>query len=74
MYTGAIKRLVMEKGFGFITPDDKSILAPGKEDLFFHHSGAVGGIEALKQDQRVSFDVENSGDGKGPKAVNVKGE
>ncbi|OGM98148.1 MAG: hypothetical protein A2735_00370 [Candidatus Yanofskybacteria bacterium RIFCSPHIGHO2_01_FULL_41_21] len=75
MQNGTIKRLVMEKGFGFITPDDKSILPAGKEDLFFHNSGVVEGtIDALKEGQRVSFEVDNSDPVKGIKAVSVKGE
>ena len=30
--TGTIKRIVRDKGFGFITPDD------GSDDIFFHRS------------------------------------
>ena len=62
--TGTIKKVVKDKGFGFITPDD-----PGK-DLFVHHTGINGqGFRTLAEGARVSFDAE-AGD-KGPKAVNV---
>jgi len=73
MSQGTIKRLVTDKGFGFITPDDKAELPAGKEDLFFHTTAVVGGtIDALKEGQRVSYTV---GDGpKGPQATEVKGE
>ena len=73
MSQGTIKRLVTDKGFGFITPDDKADLPAGKEDLFFHTTAVVGGtIDGLKEGQRVSYTV---GEGsKGPQAVDVKGE
>ncbi|MEK7217547.1 MAG: cold shock domain-containing protein [Patescibacteria group bacterium] len=73
MSQGTIKRLVTDKGFGFITPDDKAELPQDKEDLFFHHSGVVGGtIESLKEGQRVSYTVTQGN--KGPQASDVKGE
>ncbi|OGH94634.1 MAG: cold-shock protein [Candidatus Magasanikbacteria bacterium RIFOXYD2_FULL_41_14] len=61
---GTIKTLVMDKHFGFITPED------GSKDVFFHESGLVGVTFAeLKSGDMVSFDVEQSE--KGPRAVNV---
>ena len=74
MSQGTIKRLVTDKGFGFITPDDKADLPEGKEDLFFHTTAVVGGtIDGLKEGQRVSFTVLRDGP-KGPQATEVKGE
>ncbi|MBP9822407.1 MAG: cold shock domain-containing protein [Candidatus Pacebacteria bacterium] len=73
MSQGTIKRLVTDKGFGFITPDDKSELPAGKEDLFFHATAVIGGarIESLQEGQRVSYTL---GDGpKGPQATDVSG-
>ena len=64
MAQGNIKKLVKEKGFGFISGD--------KGDVFFHHSSVVGGtIETLQEGQSVSYDVEQDKGGKGPRAINV---
>ena len=74
MSQGTIKRLVTDKGFGFITPDDKSELPAGKEDLFFHATAVADGgrIESLNEGQRVSYNVTEGA--KGPQASEVKGE
>ena len=63
--TGIIKTLIVEKNFGFITPDD------GSKDIFFHASALGGGVQFadLQKGQIVSFDVEDSD--KGPRAANV---
>ncbi|MBF42421.1 MAG: cold-shock protein [Gammaproteobacteria bacterium] len=64
MATGKVKWFNPTKGYGFITPDE------GDKDLFVHHSSIQGdGYKSLKEDQSVTFDVED-GD-KGPQAVNV---
>ncbi len=63
MATGKIKRMVQERGFGFISADD------GRE-IFFHRSGVEGTtFEALKEGLRVAFEVEKGQ--KGPRAVHV---
>ena len=63
MHTGTIKKLVRDRGFGFISDTD------GRE-VFFHQSSLVGiTFDALKGDENVEFDVEKSD--KGPRAVNV---
>jgi len=61
---GKIKKLVRDRGFGFITDAD------GKE-VFFHQSGLTGTttFDALKEEDEVEFEVEDSP--KGPRAVNV---
>ena len=60
---GTIKKLV-EKGFGFITPDGE------EKDLFFHSNELKNvKFEELKEGDRVSFDKADSP--KGPNAVNV---
>ncbi len=63
--TGTIKTLLVEKNFGFITPDD------GSKDIFFHASALSGGLQfsELQKGDKVSFDVEDSD--KGPRAANV---
>ena len=64
MATGRVKWFNPTKGYGFITPDE------GDKDLFVHHSSIQGdGYKSLKEEQSVTFDVED-GD-KGPQAVNV---
>jgi CspA family cold shock protein len=64
MHTGKIKKLVRERGFGFISDTD------GRE-LFFHQSGLVDvKFEALNEEQTVTFEVEKSD--KGPRAIDVR--
>ena len=64
MATGKVKWFNPTKGYGFIPPDE------GDKDLFVHHSSIQGdGYKSLKEEQSVTFDVED-GD-KGPQAVNV---
>ncbi len=64
MATGTIKRLVRDRGFGFILGHD------GVE-LFFHRSALQGeGFDTLTEGQAVEYDVENGQ--KGPRAVHMK--
>lgn len=63
MAQGTIKKLITEKGFGFIAGDSG--------ELFFHHSALVGvTMEELQEGQGVEFD-EGQGP-KGPRAENVR--
>ena len=63
--TGTIKKLVNEKGFGFITGEGL------QKDLFFHSNSLVGEtFEELKEDDAVSFETAESP--KGLNAVNVQ--
>lgn len=63
MHTGKIKKLIHDRGFGFISDTD------GRE-VFFHQSGLVDvRFDALTEGQDVSFDIENSP--KGPRAINI---
>lgn len=64
MAKGKIKKLVADRGFGFITGTD------GK-DIYFHSTGLQGvEFSALKVDQVVEYEV---GQGeKGPRAQNVR--
>ena len=61
---GKIKRLIRERGFGFITTED------GKE-VFFHRSALEGeNFDALEEGASVEFNLEEGP--KGPRATNVK--
>ena len=62
MPQGVIKKLVSEKGFGFIQAE--------KGDLFFHHSAVQdGGFDTLREGQEVEY-TEGQGP-KGPRAETV---
>jgi len=61
---GTIKRLVSDKGFGFV--------AAGDGNEYFFHQSACNGVrfDELREGQSVSFD---KGQGpKGPRAENVQ--
>jgi CspA family cold shock protein len=62
--TGVIKRLVPDKGFGFVAAQDGS-------EYFFHRSACVDTrFEQLREGQSVTFE---KGQGpKGPRAENVR--
>ena len=64
--TGTIKRIVHDKGFGFIKPDDVT------EDVFFHRSRLGPGVqfEGLREADEVEFQTRPGE--KGPQAFNVK--
>lgn len=66
MPTGTIKKLVADKGFGFIKTQD------GK-DIFFHHSVVADhGFDNLAEGQQVEFTIDQGSDrGKGPRAGSV---
>jgi CspA family cold shock protein len=64
--TGTIKKIVRDKGFGFIVPDD------GTDDVFFHRSrlGAKIQFDDLREGDEVEFQVRPGE--KGPQAFDVK--
>ena len=63
MAQGTIKKLVRDKGFGFINGENG--------ELFFHRSAVEGAtFEELNENDSVSY---NEGQGpKGPRAENVR--
>ena len=65
MSTGIVKKLVSERGFGFITGDD------GK-DYFFHRSSLAPTLDfdRLAGGEKVQFEIES--DPKGARAANVE--
>jgi CspA family cold shock protein len=62
--TGTVKKVISDRGFGFITAED------GKE--YFFHRGALDmslDFDRLTGGEKVEFDVEQSP--KGPRATRV---
>lgn len=63
MPQGSIKKLVTDRGFGFIEGE--------RGDIFFHHSALEGAsIETLRVGQLVEYEVGRGP--KGPRAENVR--
>ncbi len=61
---GTIKKVVRDRGFGFIHAND------GRE-IFFHHTSVQQlDFDSLKEGHNVEFDVERGE--KGPRAINVR--
>jgi cold shock protein len=68
MPTGTIKRMMLDKGFGFLRATDG-------QEYFFHRSvvGGVTAFEHLREGDQVSFEAEPQGRaGKGPRAAYVE--
>jgi cold shock protein len=61
--SGKVKRLVSDKGFGFVLGQDG-------QEFFFHQSACGGQFDNLREGQAVTFET---GQGpKGPRAENVR--
>jgi len=65
MATGTIKKVVADRGFGFISAEDA-------KEYFFHRDGLDASLDfdRLIGGERVEFDVEASP--KGPRATKVR--
>ena len=63
--TGNVKKVISDRGFGFITADD------GKE-YFFHRNSLQASLDfdRLSGGEKVDFEIEASP--KGPRASNVR--
>ena len=63
---GTIRRIVSDRGFGFIASDTGA-------ELFFHASSVEGGgFDGLREGQRVDFSAETDQRGRGERAVQVR--
>lgn len=62
--TGTVKRVVRDRGFGFVRGEDGN-------ERFFHRSGMAAGVDFdnLREGQRVTFVDESSP--KGPRAAQI---
>ena len=68
MPSGKVKFFSVDKGYGFIAPED------GGKDAFVHISALEkAGLRSLSQDQRVSYDLETDQRGR-TSAVNIQAE
>lgn len=66
MITGSVKFFNIDKGYGFIAPED------GSGDAFVHISAVErAGMATLNKDQRVSYELETDRRGK-TSAVNLQ--
>ena len=65
MTTGTIKKVVADRGFGFIAADDA-------KEYFFHRSGLDSSLDfdRLNGGEKVQFEIETSP--KGPRATQVR--
>ena len=67
MAQGVVKKVVSDRGFGFISGE--------RGDVFFHHSVVEeNGFDNLQEGQAVEFEIEagGGGGGKGPRASVVR--
>jgi len=68
---GTIRRLVTDRGFGFIRPTRAN--GTTRKDLFFHAAQVVGvRYEELREDDLVRYTQEDDPHGKGPIATGVE--
>jgi CspA family cold shock protein len=66
MITGTVKFFNIDKGYGFIQPED------GSTDAFVHISAVeASGMRTLDKEQRVTYEIENDKRGRAS-AVNLK--
>jgi len=61
---GKVKKIIRERGFGFISAEDGN-------EVFFHRSALEGmSFDTLEEEDGVEFDIEKGP--KGTRAANVK--
>lgn len=63
--TGTIKKLVPDRGFGFIR-------SSSGQDLFFHTSSCTTPFDTLEEGDHVTFILGDDKKGKGPRAERVQ--
>jgi len=66
MATGTVKFFNADRGFGFIKPDD------GEADVFVHIRQVANSTHALRENQRVSFEIGTDAKRGKPQAEGVR--
>ena len=64
--TGTIKKIVRERGFGFIVPDD------GTDDVFFHRGSLAPRVQLEDINEGDSVQFQTRSGEKGPVAFDLK--
>ena len=64
--TGTIKKIIRDKGFGFIVPDD------GSDDVFFHRSSLAPRVQFEDLNERDGVQFQTRRGDKGPVAFDLK--
>lgn len=69
MVKGYFKWFDARKGYGFITIDGED----NQDDVFIHFSNInMDGFKKLDAGDEVEFEINDSKEGKGPEALNVR--
>lgn len=59
MPVGTVKWFNLKKGYGFIEPED------GSKDTFVHISAVQrAGMDALREGQKIQYEITDGGDGR----------
>jgi cold shock CspA family protein len=70
MAQGTIRKLVSDRGFGFIVPEGESA---GEKDLFFHRSQVeAAGFAALREGALVTYELGTDERRGTPQATHVQ--
>jgi CspA family cold shock protein len=64
---GTVKFFNQAKGYGFVTPEE------GGKDVFVHITAVQkSGIPELNEGTKISFDVQDDAQGRGPQAIELQ--
>lgn len=66
-YEGKVKFFNLDKGYGFISPDE------GDKDVFVHITAVQrSGIPELEEGTRLSYEIQPDQRGRGPQAIELQ--